>query len=412
MKPKLYSIRNYFGVSTHYGLAGAVAAGAFIFAQPWAIVAAVGLTLPITALSLYANKKYMENYLVEHPKKHPDSPLLGHTVKTLFKASGLESKHYPVYDFRMRSDERPDKEKGALHGLFQTMLEKMAQTPNAAALNLGKPIIMISRPLLKLLNNEEEKAVLAHEFAHAAARHQHLKLPLGLVTTAAGIAAGLTVLGAAIGTGLLAFGGALFAGHVAGNIVRRSSPHNVLYGLPEEMLSLPDLHDKKKTERLAQKFGAAASIGTLAVFNPAYPVIWVTARAIRLTNAFTAASFSRANEYQADAGAVKLDASPLALITALRKISALSARSKQEAWDVGNSEGRPMPKPGFLTAVWARATASHPTVEQRAERLAGIARKQGYTEDAIDKALHAPVDISHAESIPYETIRFLTARLL
>jgi heat shock protein HtpX len=83
-------------------------------------------------------------------------------------------------------------------------------------------------------------------------------------------------------------------------------------------------------------------------------------------------------------------------------MTALMERSKKEEW--GN---RPLPKPGTLTKIWAQATASHPTTERRIGRLAAIARESGYAGPEIERAVSGPVDISHAESIPPETIRMI-----
>src|SRR5690606_16346800 len=126
------------------------------------------------------------------------------------------------------------------------MFRTMGQTPNAAAMNLGKPVIMISQPLLQLLNNKEEKAVLAHEFAHAAARHQHLRLPLSLVSTATKTAASLTVLGTAIAIGLWPLALSITAGIIARKVAINMHPAAPLFGIPGPLLGLPELHDKKK----------------------------------------------------------------------------------------------------------------------------------------------------------------------
>ncbi|MDB5490302.1 MAG: hypothetical protein JWO78_151 [Micavibrio sp.] len=318
-------------------------------------------------------------------------------MENLYKKSGLKSENHPVYDFRGKKQSDTDE---------PSLFDFMKKIPNAAAFSLGKPVIMISEPLLKLLNDEEEKAVLAHEFAHIKSQHIALKLPFSLLTGVAGLSNGLTLLGAVLASGFWKATGVAVAAIATTKVANKLSSNRELLATEDKNLEVKDIYRKKQAQRLLKPFSMAVGFGGLTYLNPLYPALLLTVKGLSMTSKILTGTFSRSAEYQADKGAVALDANPLALISALRKITALMERSRQHAW--GNE---PVPQPGYLRKSWKEATATHPTLENRIARLADMARKQGYDENTIKQVCKGPVDISEAEDVPYDVLKAMAIAL-
>lgn len=402
---KLYRPVNLASVTAHYAATGIAAAATLAIASPWAIGAAILLLGGITTLVVREQKKMMEDGLIIHPVNHIHSPRLGEMVRDLYEKSGLPVGKYEVYNFRADS-KKIDNRKGLRKELSE-MFNTMANVPNAAAFNLGKPVIMISEPLLKLLDDDEEKAVLAHEFVHATAKHQHVALPQRLLTGVMAVSNGLTLLGTAIGTGLVAFGSAVVSAVVAGRAVQALHKDGDLLAEKKDYLSIPQLIRRKEAETVSKITGSIASVGVLTYFMPAYLPLYAAVRGLALGGKVLNGTLSRSMEYQADRGAVEhFEASPLALITSLRKITAISERSKHAA-----ANGEPMPEKSLLTRTWAGLTASHPTLERRIERLSQLALAQGFSEAAIHEARTKTFDLSGADNIPRRVIEQMARRL-
>lgn len=404
-KPRFYSARNYLSTAIHFTGAVGLGFASYSFAQPWALITASAFMIPVYAISLFSAKKQMETGLVEHDKSYSYSPKLGQIMEDLYNKSGITSKNYPVYNFE---ELKTAEEVGAATKHKKpSFLNLMKKIPNAAAFSMGKPVIMISEPLLKLLNDdEEERAVLAHEFSHINSKHLTLTLPIKILQSVSRMANALTVVSAAISTGFWKFVGVTAGSVIAANTIKKMTPYSQLLATDNKDLTVKEIYQKKKIERLIKPFTMAAMLGGMAYINPSFPLIWLTSRSIGVGNKLLTASFSRSNEYQADKGAIALDANPLALISSLRKIDALMQRGREKAW--GNE---PVPQPGMLRKAWKDATATHPSLTNRIARLSDMARKQGYDEDTIRIVVSRPVDISHAEDIPYETLKAMVIAL-
>lgn len=402
---RLYRPLNVASVTAHYAATGIAAAATLAIASPWAIGAAVIILGGISALVVKEQKKMMEDGLVVHPISHEHSPRLGEMVRDLYEKSGMPIGKYQIYDFRADS-KNIDNRKGlrkALSEVFNTM----ANVPNAAAFNLGKPIIMISEPLLKLLDDDEEKAVLAHEFVHATAKHQHVALPQRLLTGVMAVSNGLTLLATAIGAGIVAFGASIVSAVVAGRAVQKLHKDGDLLAEKKDYLSIPQLVRRKEAETVKNITGSLASVGVMTYFMPAYLPLYAAIRGLALGGKVLNGTLSRSMEYQADRGAVeRFEANPLALITSLRKITEISERSKLAA-----ANGEPIPQKSLLTRTWAGLTASHPTLERRIERLSELALAQGFSEAAIHEARTKTFDLSGADNIPRRVIEQMARRL-
>lgn len=395
MAVQLYKAKNILSFGGHYLAVGALVAGAALIAQPWMLAVAAGL-VGTSLLSLRAQRKVFEEYLAQHPETSVDAPRLGQTARELYAASGLKAENAPIYDFKV-DQKKVDKQPNAFADSMGDLLGKQALTHNAAATNFGKPVIMISKPLLKLLDNAEEKAVLAHEFAHAAARHNQMALPLRLIAGVAASTSAIAGLTAIVSMGwvpILAAIGTSVAVSVAVVVTNKS-----LFMKPKGTETLRDRVEQKK---VLEKRGRLIQLSSLAIFtaaNVAYLPLWAAIRGITSSARVISGSLSRRMEFHADRGAVDLGANPLALVTALRKIETVHKQSLEKAY------GGSLPKKGFLARIWQRATITHPSTERRVRRLCDMARRKGYGEAEIKVAAEQPISIAPGHELSPEFFR-------
>jgi heat shock protein HtpX len=393
---KLYHGRNLFSVVSHYGAAAGLATAAVMIAAPWALITGAVLIGGISYVSIKAQKKFLENNLEVQPNVSDISPKLGEIAAELYQKSGLKSEGFPIYDFKSDA-EKVKKDKGVISALLAQMQDMAAKTHNAAALQMGKPVIMISKPLLKLLDDKEEKAVLAHEFAHAAARHQYLTMPAKLITGVAASAVGLTLLGALFTLGWTPVILSTLAGLWAASVFTKILPEKdrKILKEKEEDLNYPQIARKKKIQGIKKTIAAVVDTSVIYKYNPAYVLLYAASKATSMAANLINKGFSRSIEYQADRGAVVYGADPLALATGLRKIETVMARSIKTAY--GNE---PLPKKGFLRKAWANLNADHPTTANRVARLCKMAKKQGISQDLIEKAARAPIEVAAEHDMP------------
>lgn len=402
MTAQLYTARHVASAAVHYTATLGLLATTALVAPVWAIGAAVALVGGISYVAIKSQKKVFEENLLQHPDISVVSPNLGKIAKELYAASGLTATDFPIYDFRIDEKKIADKPEDVRNALRE-QFNSMADMHNAAAMNLGKPVIMISKPLLALLDDTEEKAVLAHEFAHAAAKHQHLAMPQKLLGAAIGLANGLTRIAAFLSAGWVGVPVAIVAGISTKIAAAKWGGKWSLLKKPDADLSMAERLEKKKAKQKMNVIGAVGTTVTASLFNPLYPFFYVATKAVSAATKVVSGAFSRSNEYQADRGAVELGASPLALITALRKMKAVQEVSLKEAFGT-------LPKAGTLTTAWKNATATHPTIPRRTERLADIARKKGFTDAQIDLAVNGNVAIGPEHRMAPAMIEKMLAR--
>ncbi len=400
MITKLYTVRNVLSVAFHYAVAGAVMAGSVMLAPLWAVGAGAVLIGGVAYLSIKLQKELMENHLVRHPDVHAFSPSLGKITQDLYKKSGLSVKDNPVYGFRV--DKEKIRQRGAFYQAIAKVLTKVGDTHNAAAVRLSKPVIMISEPLLKLLDDAEEKAVLAHEFAHAVAHHSRIGLPQRLILGVSASANVLTTFAAALATGWVGVMSALGGQAVSKLLFHAARNKTGLLSQKDDLLSPKDLVEKKKVLGQQKVFTAVVTTSILTYFAPVYLGIYAAAKGMLLTGKVFSGTLSRSMEYQADRGAVVLGANPLALITSLRKMTIIQERARKLLF-----KGADMPKAGWLSESWKKAQSTHPTLENRMGRLAKIAREKGFTGAEIDAAVKGNIAVSADNNMPFHVINTL-----
>lgn len=380
---KLYKPRNVASVSAHYIAAGAVLGGVALVASPWVLGASAVLLGLGQAAGIAVAKNLYEKKLQRHDDAYEYSPRLGETVKELYAKAGMKQDDCPIYDFKV--DE--SKVKGTVEEKKTAgkIFEKIGQMHNAGAIFFGKPIILVSKPLLKLLDDAEEKAVIAHEFAHAAARHHYMKTPVSYALGVAGLSMGLTVLGALFATGFWVGIGAM----VGTGVLAAVTGAKLGKALPEEK--------HKKTVKTATGVVSGGALLTVGSFiHPAFPFLYAINLATKYAGKVINARLSRSNEFQADRGAVELGADPLAMITALRKITIVHDRAKAAAG---------MPKKGALTEAWTKATATHPALDRRIARLSKLATKQNRPAADIEAAVKGPIHVDAVHDMSPEVLK-------
>ncbi len=417
MPKKLYTAGHYVGLGLHYAAAAGLVATAVVFANPVVLAASALLVGGMQYGVTRAARGFFETKLKRHEDSYEYAPELGAMTRELYQKSGLKADDFPVYDFnvdethlveqRIKKALGQESIKDGLYAGFAKAMATMGKTPNAAAVRLGKPVIMISTPLLKLLDSDEEKAVLAHEFAHAAAKHHAARAPLTFFTATAGLSLTVMSLGAffaagwvgaplAIGAGIVAAAATVFAVKAAKGTFGETRK--------KADMSLKELHEQKQITGAAKLSRTAVSVSVATVFNPVYLGAFALARTVATGVKMLGARLSRHQEFQADRGAVVLGADPLALITALRKITIVSERSTKAAF------GGELPKKGMLSKAWKKATATHPSLPDRMQRLAAMARAQKRSEEDITRALKAPIEVSNDHNMSLETVRAIMAR--
>lgn len=402
MTAQLYTARHVASAAVHYTATLGLLATTALVAPVWAIGAAAVLVGGLSYIGIKSQKKVFEENLLQHPDVSAVSPNLGKIAKELYAASGLSATDFPIYDFRI--DERKIADKPAdVRNALREQFNSMADVHNAAAMNLGKPIIMISKPLLALLNDAEEKAVLAHEFAHAAAKHQHLSMPQKLLGAGIGLANGLTRFAAFLSAGWVGVPVAIAAGIGTKIAAAKMGGKWSLLKRPDADLTLPERLEKKKAKEKIKTIGSLGTTVAASLFNPLYPFFYVATKAVSAATKVVTGAFSRSNEYQADRGAVELGASPLALITALRKMKAVQEVSLKEAFGT-------LPKAGTLSTAWKNATATHPTIPRRVARLADMARNKGFSEEQIGIAVNGNVAVGPEHRMAPALIEKMLAR--
>lgn len=406
MATRLYHAGHYLSIGAHYGAGAGLLTAAILLAQPWMVICAVAVVGGGQYVSARVTKRFFETKLKKHDKVHENSPRLGEIARDLYEKSGLKTQDFPIYDFVADKQKMQQGKARFLDKLMTASIERMSQMPNAGAVRLGKPVIMISTPLLKLLDDAEEKAVLAHEFAHAAARHHHVTMPLGFIMGAAGLTMTVVCVVALLSAGFTGVVAGMGAAFLAGTVATRTYAKIIgrSHLLRSTNPSLKDIADKKQAQGVGKLASLIAGVGVVSLFNPLYAAAVIATKAVHVSISLVSCHLSRHQEYQADRGAVVLGADPLALITSLRKITIVSERSVKATF------GEDAPKKGMLTTAWKKATATHPPVKGRIRRLEKMAQKQNRDTATIAHAIKGNIIIDDTHLMPPDVIKAITLR--
>jgi heat shock protein HtpX len=339
---------------------------------------------------------------------HEFSPNLKKMVKELYNKTGLESDTYPVYGFKTR-DPDPEKEEGCLTKAFSEVFNMMADTPNAAAAYETKPIIMISEVALRILDNNEEYAVLAHEFAHIGANHNFvgkMHRLIGSVARSSNAFLRASEMVAAGWKGILSSFTFVLS---TGTYFKKLHPNSDLLQDDYKIDTVGEFQLKKNMKLNQSYLNTIGVTFALTAFNPKYLGVYLATKALNESTILVEKRLSRSKEYQADAGAIKLGANPLALITALRKITKLYERSMINEYGFNPSTvqtGDP------LTNGYKKLKRTHPTLKKRFNAIAKIAKRKGYSASEIDHTINGRISIPHyVDDISPKVLEMMMKRL-
>lgn len=355
----------------------------FVIGPQWAPAAAFVVVGIYGFLGLRRRRAVWAKGLSVHPDVSDISPNLGAIMRDLYARSGLSPRDYPLYDFRAPASPDAGQENAPQEGLAA-----MAAVPSAAVLELGQPVLAVSTRLLALMDDEEERAVLAHECIHLTENHVYLSY---IARMLAGVVLWMVTF-IKIAWFFLADGHVLqiaFAAAVGVALVAIYSGWAGRGMLPVEYLN----GDKNKISARRRvvysrvmSYMTRAALIVMCLFHPVYFVIYALLEIIRYVALVVAYGVSRVNEYRADAEIVRLGASPLSMITALRKLTILEDRAR------GN---------GRRPAAWRlRLFSTHPLTPQRLRALEKQAVRLGYAAAEIEKAVEGDIHIDSTHDYP------------
>ncbi|MFN7113890.1 MAG: M48 family metallopeptidase [Alphaproteobacteria bacterium] len=355
---------------------------------PWAVALGFVIVGMFALWGLRRRKRVFSANLAVHPDVSDISPNLGRIMADLYQRAGVRPQDYPLYDFRT----------GAGADKSTAAFGNMAETPSAAVMDLGRPVLAVSAPLLALMDDEEERAVLAHEFVHLTEKHVYWCYIHGLFAGVVTWAGSLIQMAWFFSASAVAVGVSLAVGAAMWFYLRNFSADGFyLHDKP----AVPDEIYKMRKKRSQIRIWARAvftSALVMAMFNPPYLVIYAAVWALRWSAAIITRGVSRVTEYRADAGIVALGASPLSLMTALRKLSILQERALGAAAAQRGAGWR-----------W-RLLGTHPSLPHRLRHLSAVARRQGIAASEIKAAATDPIVIGEEHNYPLWLIQRMQAQ--
>ncbi|HOO49838.1 MAG TPA: M48 family metalloprotease [Alphaproteobacteria bacterium] len=346
-------------------------------ASPWMLIPA-GIITAADLIAKLRKKSLSKSMLSEHEKVYTYSPKLDEIFKELAEKTGYKVEEVGLSDFCIDREKYKKSNRKRIFEETQQELSKLQHSFNAGANSLGSPSVMITKNLLRVLNDEEEKAVLAHEFAHIKANDSKVAMlhhvPEIFSATANIMTTCLSLTTIGITGALSAYlGGSLFS-----KIITKIQDKEGLLKNDYPLPSMEAAQQKYDLEKNSKALTWASILAGLAVQNHLAAILIATTASLEGLAILTTAIFNRSKEYRADRVAIELGANPLALMTALKKMDLYA----------GQNQIKPTEKREFsLTGMWRKLTSSHPTTEKRIKRLADIAMERGFNKNIVAKVV-------------------------
>jgi len=376
----------------YFGICGLLAACWHVM-PPWALPGALVIVCGASMLDLRRRSRIFKSRLAVHPDTSDISPNLGKIMADLYARAGLNPADYPLYDFRAQSAAAvPDSHKSP------TNMNGMAEIPTAAVLELGRPVLAVSAPLLALMDDEEERAVLAHEFVHLIESHVYWRYALQLLSSVAVWMLYLLQIAVFCAAGSKPAALALGAG-VIGFLAMRALQTPLPFA--DKKQSDLSVHEKAYERLLLKRrlrIAMICAFGVMAFYNPFFLAVYAASWLLIVLMAVIVTGLSRTNEYRADAGIIALGASPLALMTALRKLDVLEARARGNAGRLGKGSWR------------QRLLGTHPSLRLRLAGLARTAQRAGISAAQIRAAAENPLAVDESHRYPLWLVQSMQAR--
>lgn len=359
----------------------------FVIGPVWAPAAAFVVVGIYGFMGLKNRRAVLAKGLVEHPDVSDISPNLGVIMRDLYARSGLSPYDYPLYDFRVHAQDTPQNTNSKANWA-DDKLAALADVPNAAVLDLGQPVLAVSARLLALMDDEEERAILAHECVHLVEEHVYLFYIARLLSAVIAWAAVFIKIGwfflaswHVLGIAFAAATAAALVAVYSGWAGRGMMPVAYLNGDKKKISARRKVVIGRVMTHMTQ-----AALVVMCLFHPVYFVIYALMEIMRYFALVIAYGVSRVNEYRADAGIARLGANPLGMITGLRKLQMLEDRAR------GN--GRRVPQ-------WRlRLFSTHPLTPQRLRVLEKQALRMGHSAAEVDKAARGDIHIDSTHDYP------------
>jgi heat shock protein HtpX len=393
-------------VAPALGLAAVGVASAF-FAPVWVLALAAAAVAVKTYSKIELEKYKPAPWLTAHENLDEIAPNLGAIGEDLYKKSGLSPEKFPITDTRINetSVEKFNEILNAEPMLRMNMARFFAETTkNEHTIQVTHPAISISERHLKLLDDAEKKAFLAHEFAQIKSTHgepEPATLVSSVIAKASHLLNGLSLVAGFVSTGLTTFAASLAVSALSGFMLFSfdKSESKETKKKKDEELSLSELFNRKKITTQNRLAIETVFVAAMSSSNPVYLGIHMIARTLQTAAKVTHSTVLRALSLQADRdGVEQLGADPLAMITALRKIDAVNDNSIEQTY------GAPLPHKGYLRAAWDKVSSPVPSTESRIAQMVTIARKNGATQADIDHAVSGTIAVGPEHNLPRETV--------
>ncbi len=330
---KFYNWKDKINTGGHLALMGGVVAGSAFLGGPWIFGIATILAGAVNYSVIKFQKKNAEMNVLRISEENSEPLVLNKKKK-----------------------------------LFVKLFNDLAKMHGVNALPIDDAVVVVSKPLLDMMSNEENEALIAQEMAHVGAKHKRWSALQTLLSGIAMMSNSISVLIESFAKGVLL------------PVAASAASSITWFGVQVKKQQNPYKHDAIKQKNIDKKAGLAAKVVFLPVmtyFNPMFLGIYAAAKTLSISAQMINLNFRRKNQYQADRNAVEvLDANPLALITAIRKLDF----NKKE--NLGE-----LPKKGWLSKTWKNLNKVRPSVEKRVEKLADMARKKDYEDNDINEAV-------------------------
>ncbi|TVQ84412.1 MAG: hypothetical protein EA357_03080 [Micavibrio sp.] len=368
----------------------------------WVVAAALLIAVWWQRRQRLKIKHLFERNWAIHPDVSDISPNLGKIMAELYERSGLDPEKYPLYDFRLCDKDRkmqesedepgeaeyPENDDGLQKAV--DILRRKSETYLAAVLYAGQPVLAVAAPVLALLDDEEERAVLAHELVHLREKHIYTAYAMTILCTAVIFAVTLVRLVWFFEAGWEEAVYASMSGITAGFFIT---------GKIKKGMS------RRKKYKFFFSCASIISALVMTVFTPVYLFIYFATYLMKIAAWTILRGRSRTSEYRADAGIVNLGASPLAMMTALRRMQHLQDEAVEKAGASERLNARTL-------GNWMRKNlfATHPDTDCRLDRLAEMARRLGYAQDEIRAARYGDIEMDKTHSYPLWMIEYMRAQ--
>lgn len=410
-KAKFYNLKDLISKGIHYLLMAGVTAGSAILGGPVIFGTTAAVFGTLSHIIQKKQEEFIENDLIDRVEDESLSPDIEEKLEAMCEKIGLSFDDLAIRDFKSKENEmcpmdvsgknlskfKAGRKKIDKNEALRMVFNNVSKLHNAAAFSANKAFVMISDPLLDLLDEEEQEAVLAHEMAHIGAKHVQVFKPQRLLSSISKISNTVVIFSEMFAKGFWTVAKAYAAGLIPFAVIKKFTKSD--YDNKDDS-KLKKIMDKNGEFKIAAMVFNAAVVPVLIYFNPVFLKVYGAALGLSTAANVLSTSLSRSNEYQADKAAVDtMNANPLALVTALRKIELVNKNSIEDYL------GGELPKKGFLSQAWRNINITHPATEKRVKRLAKMASKQGMEDSDISEAVDGDIYVPSDHNIPKDILK-------